>query len=78
MSIRRKELKSLIPLLRGRRINVYNALEAKDPLGNGIIRGFNNNRDQVEFENWVWWNGDRVTVNYISVELIKKITFKDQ
>lgn len=75
---RRRDIKRLVPLLRGRTVNVFNTLDTKDPLGYGVIRGFNNNKDQVEFDNWVWWNGDRVTVNYISVEVIKKITFRSE
>jgi hypothetical protein len=72
-----KDIGNLMPLLIGRKVNVFNTIGTKDPLGYGVIRGFNNNKDQIVFEDWVWWNGDRITVNYISVEIVKKITFRD-
>jgi hypothetical protein len=71
-----KDIKALMPFLKGRKVNIFNTLETKDPLGCGTVRGFNNNMDNVVFDDWVWWNGDRVTVNYLSLEVIKKITFK--
>jgi hypothetical protein len=72
---RETELKRLIPWLKGRKMDVFNTLQTKDPIGHGTITGLNNNQDRVCFEDWVWWNGDRITVNYISLDTIKKITF---
>lgn len=70
-----KDVKALVPLLKGRKMDVFNTLETKSPLGYGTIRELNTTKDSLVFDDWVWWNGDRVTVNHLSLEVIKKMTF---